>query len=202
MALTKFVRNVEDISDDGGYKFRFRCDSCSDGYESQYVASSANLLKTALDVFSIFTHRLSYGARNAAASIDRGLRGKERDAAYERAVHEAMSHFKKCSACGKWVCPEHCWNERAGMCEGCAPDAKEAAGKRAAAMHVEETVQRTAAGEAVGTVTCPSCGTQLRGAARFCESCGCAVGQRKCRHCQAEIGGSARFCGACGGAQT
>lgn len=34
MALTKFVRNVEDISDDGGYKFRFRCDQCSDGFES------------------------------------------------------------------------------------------------------------------------------------------------------------------------
>jgi hypothetical protein len=201
MALTKFVRNVEDISDDGGYKFRFRCDQCSDGYESQYVSSSANLLKTALDVFSIFTHRLSYGARSAAQSIDRGLRGKERDAAYETAVHEAMTHFKKCSACGKWVCPEHCWNERAGLCEACAPDAKEAAGRRAAAMQVDEAVQRTAAGEAVGTVTCPSCGTQLRGAAKFCESCGCAVGQRKCRHCQADIGGSARFCGACGGAQ-
>lgn len=35
MALTKFVRNVDDLSDDGGYKFRFKCDSCGDGFESQ-----------------------------------------------------------------------------------------------------------------------------------------------------------------------
>lgn len=201
MALTKFVRNVEDISDDGGYKFRFRCDQCSDGYESQYVASSANLLKTALDVFSIFTNRIGYGARSAVENIDRGLRGKERDAAYERAVHEAMTHFKKCSACGKWVCPEHCWNDRIGMCEGCAPDAQEAAGKHAAARLAEEAVQHTAAGAPVSTVTCPSCGVQLRGTGKFCESCGVAVGQRKCKQCQAEIGVSARFCGACGGAQ-
>jgi hypothetical protein len=200
MALTKFVRNVEDISDDGGYKFRFRCDQCSDGYESQYVSSSANLLKTALDVFSVFT-RFGYGARSAAQHIDRGLRGKERDAAYETAVHEAMTHFKKCSACGKWVCPEHCWNDRAGMCEACAPDAQEAAGRRAAAVQVDDAVQRAAAGGAVATVTCPSCGTQLRGVAKFCESCGCAVGPRTCKHCSAEITASARFCGACGGAQ-
>jgi hypothetical protein len=145
---------------------------------------------------------LSYGARSAAESIDRGLRGKERDAAYETAVHEAMAHFKKCSACGKWVCPEHCWNERAGMCEGCAPDAHEAAGKRAAAMLAEDAVQRTAAGAPAGTVTCPSCGAQMRGAGKFCEECGVAVGQRKCKQCQADIGASARFCGACGGAQT
>ena len=201
MALTKFVRNVEDLSDDGGYKFRFRCDQCSDGFESQYIGSSANLLKTAIDVFSIFT-RFGYRARGAAEHIDRGLRGKERDAAYEQAVHQAMVHFKKCSVCGKWVCPAHCWNEGAGMCESCAPDAQEAAGRRAAERRAEEAVQRAAAGGAVASVTCPTCGVQLRGAAKFCESCGTAVSQRSCRHCQARLSSSARFCGECGGAQT
>jgi hypothetical protein len=200
MALTKFVRNVEDLSDDGGYKFRFRCDSCSDGFESQYVSSSANLLKTALDVFAIFT-RFGYGARSAAENIDRGLRGKEHDAAYETAVHEAMAHFKKCSVCGKWVCPQACWNDSAGMCEGCAPDASEAAGRRAAQLKVEEAVQRAAAGGEVASVTCAACGAQLHGAGKFCEACGSPVGQRHCKHCQAELSAGARFCGACGGAQ-
>ena len=80
MALTEFVRNVRDISDDGGYKFRFHCDRCSDGVESQYVASAANLLKTGLEVFSMF--RLFGGrTRSAVNGIDRGLRGKERDSA-------------------------------------------------------------------------------------------------------------------------
>ncbi|HKO92553.1 MAG TPA: hypothetical protein VJU61_15435, partial [Polyangiaceae bacterium] len=105
--MTEFVRNVRDISDDGGYKFRFHCDRCSDGVESQYVASAANLLKTGLEVFSMF--RLFGGrTRSAVSGIDRGLRGKERDSAYEQAVNEAKVHFNKCSHCGKWVCP-HCF---------------------------------------------------------------------------------------------
>lgn len=200
MALTKFVNNVEDLSDDGGYKFRFRCDRCNDGYESQYSSSSANLLKTAIDVVSIFT-RFGYGARNAANHIDRGLRGKERDAAYERSVHQAMAHFKKCTACGKWVCPENCWNELAGMCEGCAPDAQEHAAKLAAQQRVAAAQQRVAAGGSVSSVSCPTCGVQVGSAGKFCEACGSPLGQAQCRHCRAPVSASARFCGECGGAQ-
>jgi predicted amidophosphoribosyltransferase len=87
------------------------------------------------------------------------------------------------------------------MCEGCAPDAQEAAGKRAAQIKVEHAVQRAAEGGAVASVTCATCGTQMRGAGKFCESCGSPVGQRQCKHCQAELSPGARFCGACGGAQ-
>jgi hypothetical protein len=43
---------------------------------------------------------LGGGGQRVADGIDRGLRGKERDAAYERAVGQAQVHFKKCSACG------------------------------------------------------------------------------------------------------
>jgi hypothetical protein len=201
MALTKFVRNVEDLSNDGGYKFRFRCDQCGDGYESQYVSSSANLLKTAVEVFSVFT-RFGGGAREVASDLDRCLRGKEHDAAYEGAVSQAMSHFKKCTACGKWVCPDTCWNEPAGLCEGCAPDAREQAGKRAAERKVEVAVARAAEGEEVATIACPTCGVQLRAAAKFCESCGVQLGATHCRHCQAVLSPGARFCGECGQAQT
>src|SRR5689334_23366450 len=102
MALTEFVRNVQDISDDGGYKFRFHCDRCSDGVESQYVSSAANILKTGLEVFSLLRPFGGY-ARGAVDGIDRGLRGKEHDSAYERAVHEAKVHFNKRSHCGNWV---------------------------------------------------------------------------------------------------
>jgi hypothetical protein len=201
MALTKFVRNVEDLSDDGGYKFRFRCDGCSDGYESQYIGSSANLLKTAVDVFSMF-RVFGSGSRRVAEGLDRGLRGKERDAAYEQAMSEAMAHFKKCAACGRYVCPEHCWNDGASMCEGCAPDATEAAAKHAAQRRVEQAVQKANTEDAAiaPVVTCPACGAQARGA-KFCEGCGAAFGAPSCRHCQQPISAGARFCGSCGGAQ-
>lgn len=204
MALTKFVRNVDDLSDDGGYKFRFKCDGCGDGFESQYAAASANLLKTALEVFTVFRpFGLSgHGGRRIADGIDRGLRGKERDAAYERAVHEAQAHFKKCGACGKWICPEHCWNPEAGLCERCAPNAHEQAGKRAAQRRAERAVERVDSGAQVevAATSCPGCGAETRGA-KFCEGCGTNLAAPQCKHCKQALGAGARFCGSCGGAQ-
>lgn len=199
MALTKFVRNVTDLSDDGGYKFRFCCDHCSDGFESQYSSSSANLLKTAMDVFLAF--RPFGGGHNVSGAIDRGLRGKEHDAAYEQAVAEAMVHFKKCGGCGNWVCPEHCWNDHAGMCERCAPAAAEAAAKHAAQRRVERAVADVDAGGEVGPVTCSLCGAQAHGG-KFCQNCGGPLGALSCKGCQQPLSPSARFCGNCGTAQS
>lgn len=198
MALTQFVRNVTDISDDGGYKFRFHCDRCNDGVESQYVSSSANILKTGLEVFQMF--RMFGGmSRNAAQNIDRGLRGKERDAAYEKAVAEAMVHFKKCSHCGKWTC-DHCWNSNVGMCEGCAPDADEAGAKLAAQQAVQKKLQHVESSGATEApaITCPVC-AQESGGGKFCQNCGAAVtAQKQCSKCKAPLSISSKFCGECG----
>lgn len=197
MALTKFVRNVDDLSDDGGYKFRFRCDRCSDGVESQYVSSSANILKTGLEIFSMFRPFGGMG-RQAVDGIDRGLRGKEHDAAYERAVNEAQVHFHKCSHCGQHVCA-HCWNDSVGLCEGCAPDAHELAAKEAASIAAEQRVAavRTAEAGTHAQITCPVCGEQA-GGGKFCQSCGTSVAARTCKHCQSALAASAKFCGECG----
>jgi len=196
MALTKFVRNVDDLSDDGGYKFRFNCDRCNDGVESQYISSSANLLKTGLEVFQMF--RL-FGSSSAVDGIDRGLRGKERDSAYEKAVNEATAHFHKCSHCGNWTCG-HCWNEIAGLCEGCAPDADEAAAKAAADNRVQHRLSEVASSQAtaVAMVTCPVCGKES-GGGKFCMSCGGATTAKvACKKCNAPLLATARFCGECG----
>jgi hypothetical protein len=197
MALTKFVRNVDDLSDDGGYKFRFHCDRCNDGVESQYVSSSANLLKTGLEIFQMFRGFGGFG-RQAVDGIDRGLRGKERDAAYEQAVNEAQTHFHKCSHCGVHVCP-HCWNDSVGMCEGCAPDAHEHAAKEAAANAVQKQVARVREAQATehNVITCPVC-AQEAGGGKFCQNCGTAVGSKRCAQCQSNLSATAKFCGECG----
>jgi hypothetical protein len=199
VALTVFVKNVQDLSDDGGFKFKFCCDRCQNGVESQYVASKANLLKTAVQAFSIFRWA-GWGAERAAEGLDRGLRGKERDAAYETAVHEAMAHFHKCAACGQWVCPEHCWNEPFGLCEACAPSAQEAASKRAAERvrdRAVEAVERQATPPPLPMVTCPACGVQTHGG-KFCQACGAGLGARSCAACGAALTPTAKFCGDCG----
>jgi len=198
MALTEFVRNVRDLSDDGGYKFRFHCDRCDDGVESQYVSSAANIIKTGLEVFSMFRF-FGGSASQAVQGIDRGLRGKERDSAYEKAVAEAKVHFNKCSHCGKWVCA-HCFNATAGLCEGCAPDASEAAAQFAAERALAERVEAVRAkGQAsVSQVTCPACAAPS-GGGKFCQSCGADIrAQRACAGCDAPLLASAKFCGECG----
>ncbi len=199
MALTKFVHNVEDLSDDGGFKFRFKCDRCGDGFESQYIASKTNVLKTAMDVFQIF-NPLAGGVGRASATIGRGLEGKERDAAYERAGHEAMVFFKKCATCGHWVCPDNCWNDKRGMCDACAPEASQDATKEANRLEREQAVKSAANGGPAPAINCPVCGVQSHGG-KFCSSCGAPMqAHRLCASCQATMEASAKFCGNCGGA--
>jgi hypothetical protein len=196
MALTEFVRNVQDLSDDGGYKFRFHCDRCSDGVESQYIRSSANVLKTGVQVFQIFRN-FGWGS-TAVEGLDRGLRGREHDAAYERAVNEAMVHFSKCSRCGLRVCA-HCWNPEAGLCEGCAPAAYEQAAAVAAQLRVDRMVAGVRQGEpAPGLSTCPVC-ARPSGGGRFCQSCGADTAPaRYCTGCGQALAPTAAFCGQCG----
>jgi hypothetical protein len=199
MALTKFVANVEDLSDDGGYKFRFHCDCCQDGFESQYVSASSNLLKTAISAFGMF-NPLGYRAERVAQGVDRGLRGKERDRAYEEAVNKAMLFFKKCTACGKWVCPEACFNGAAGLCEKCAPNTAEQGQKAHYAHQAEMARQRAVAPgySAPGPVACPNCQATVTGG-KFCAECGTPLAAKKaCKKCGHETELSAKFCAECG----
>ena len=193
MTLTKFVRNVEDLSDDGGFK----CDRCGDGFESAYVAAKTNMLKTAMDVFQVFS---PFGGRGGGVvnDIDRGLRGKEHDAAFERAVAEEMAFLKKCSACGHWVCPENCWNEKRGMCDDCAPEAAQAGAKAANKLEAERAVKEADADKAGAAVSCPACGARVHGG-KFCEACGANLAAKKsCPACKAALEPAAKFCGECG----
>lgn len=195
MALTEFVRNVDDLSDDGGYKFRFRCDRCRDGVESHYKPAATNLLKTGLEIFQMF--RPLGGARRAVDGIDRGLRGKERDKAYQEAIEAAKSHFAKCSSCGNWVC-KHCYNDEFSLCEGCAPNASESGARALAEKKARERVEAIASGTVdIQPLVCAAC-QQPSGGGRFCEHCGASQGRDKCPGCGAALKTTAKFCSECG----
>src|SRR6185436_9538121 len=130
MALIAFTKNHDDLSTDTGYQFKFHCDKCGNGFMSTFVQSkvktAGSFLRTAGQLFGGILG--SAGANSY--EIQRAVGGKEHDSAFREAVEEARGHFKQCSRCGLWVCPENCWNTDRGLCERCAPNLEE---ERAAA---------------------------------------------------------------------
>jgi hypothetical protein len=141
------------------------------------------------------------------------LRGPAHDNAFNAAVQEAIPRFKQCTRCGKWVCPENCWNHKKNMCEECAPNLE----KEAAAIQNQAAVDqiRTAAyssdqirGEVdvvhdvvtnQAAATCPHCNANTQGSKKFCPECGKPLATRtNCPQCQAKIEAGTKFCGECG----
>jgi hypothetical protein len=122
MALVQFVRNYEDLSTDKGFQFKFYCDKCGNGYLSRFQASTLGTAGSLLRAAGDFFGGWASSAGNSAYELQRAVGGKAHDDALEQAVAEGRQHFKQCSRCGRWVCPEVCWNANAGQCEECAPD--------------------------------------------------------------------------------
>ena len=122
MALIEFVRNYEDLSTDRGYQFKFHCDKCGNGHMTRFQTSALGMAESALraagDLFGGILGRAGQGAYE----IQRAVGGKAHDGALQEAVGEGKQHFHQCARCGRWVCPEVCWNGPANMCNGCAPN--------------------------------------------------------------------------------
>ena len=225
--MIQFVANHEDLSTDRGYQFKFYCDKCGNGYMSRYEASAlgtaGSLLRSAGDLFGGWLG----SAGNSAYDIQRSVGGRAHDEALARAVAEGKEHFHQCSRCGKWVCPEVCWNAAAGQCEECAPDYGEelaASHARAKADAAREQLHEKARAtdyvaqvdmRAGAAIKAPGGGGQppARAAARQCAACDAEVGQAKfcpecgtptappkpcCSACGHEPEGSPKFCPECG----
>jgi len=125
MAMIQFVQNYEDLSTDKGFQFKFYCDKCGNGHMTHFQTSAIGMAESALQIAgSIFggvIERVGYSAYD----VQRAVGGKAHDSALEAAIQEGKQHFHQCSRCGKWVCPDVCWNAKAGQCEECAPNFEE-----------------------------------------------------------------------------
>src|SRR5580700_3270936 len=121
MALIQFVQNYQDLSTDRGFQFKFHCDKCGNGYMTRFQTSTFGVAEAALGIASNLFGGIFNQAHNAEYEIQRAVGGKAHDAALAEAVAEGKTYFHQCGRCGRWVCPEVCWNGDAGMCEGCAP---------------------------------------------------------------------------------
>ena len=226
MALIPFVRNYEDLSTDRGYQFKFYCDKCGNGYMSRFqtsaIGTAGSLLRVAGDLFGGWAN----SAGNSAYEVQRAVGGKAHDNALQQAIEEGKQHFHQCSRCGKWVCPEVCWNASAGQCEDCAPDFQEelasshAQAKAQASreqlnekarstdyvsqvdMSADAHVQaptRAAQQAKAQAATCSSCGAET-GTAKFCPECGTPTRppRQTCPGCGHQPEQTTKFCPECG----
>lgn len=215
MSLIQFVGNYDDLSTDRGYQFKFYCDHCGNGHMSEFETSLVGTAGSALRIASDLFGGWFSSARNSSYEIQRAVGGGAHDKALKGAVQAAKEHFKQCSRCGKWVCPDVCWNHAAGQCEQCAPDyaeefasahahAKAAAARDQLYVKAAETdyvstinMQATAVAPAQGIARC-GCGEAVSG--KFCPGCGKpAPRARHCGQCGTALQASVKFCPECGG---
>jgi len=207
MGKVDFTGNYEDLSTDRGYQFKFYCEKCGNGYMSSFQSSKLGLAASAALVAGNLLGGLFSRVSDTAYEIQRAVGGPAHDAALKNAVAEIRPLFKQCTRCGRWVCGPVCFNERAGLCEYCAPDMNEeiaSAQAEAAKQQALEKAQQVdwMKGRDLGQVTgvaCKSCGAKLASGAKFCPECGTStVVKKSCGGCGAQIEGSPRFCPECG----
>jgi hypothetical protein len=219
MGLIQFVQNYQDLSTDKGFQFRFHCDKCGNGYMTRFDPSvlgvAESVLHMAGSVFGGFMSSVS----NSAYEVQRAVGGKVHDAALEAAVLEGKAYFHQCTRCGKWVCPEVCWNAPAGLCDACAPrfdqemaaaqahakvDAardqlREKAAKIDYVSEIDMAAKAVLAAPASGAGrVCGGCGASMAAGAHFCAQCGREGSPSGCPACGASIQPNTKFCAGCG----
>jgi RNA polymerase subunit RPABC4/transcription elongation factor Spt4 len=208
MANIEFTGNYDDLSTDRGYQFKFYCEKCGNGYMSSFQSSKLGLAASAASVAGNLLGGLFSRVSDTAYEIQRAVGGPAHDAALKNAVAEIRPLFKQCTRCGRWVCGPVCFNERAGLCEYCAPDMNEeiaSAQAEAAKQQAFEKAQQVdwMKGRDLGQVTgtaCKSCNAKLSAGAKFCPECGTPTTavKKSCGGCGTEIEGNPRFCPECG----
>jgi len=210
MALIQFTRNYTDHSNDQGYQFEFFCDKCGSGFRSGFQANKLGMATSLLRAASSIFGGALGGAAQGAGYLKDALRGEAWDSAFKRAVEEAKPKFHQCTRCGKWVCPEVCWNEKRNLCEACAPDLAQEGAALQAQVAVEQLQGKVRAVDQVSEVdakttavaACPHCHARVEGGGKFCPECGKPLAlQATCAKCGTKFSASAKFCPECGDAR-
>jgi hypothetical protein len=205
-----FTHNYSDLSNENGFQFEFRCDRCSSGYRTEFrrwaTGTVGNVLRTAGGLFG--------GVLGTAARVGDEVRDaaytQARDKAFDAATEEMGDTFRQCPRCQAWVCREACWNDKRGLCKGCAPDLGVEMSAAQASRSVEEVWahakmaeedKKLAEGNWRETIraSCPECEAPLATNAKFCPNCGAKLkAAAHCSECGAKLGPNAKFCAECG----
>lgn len=205
MATIDFTGNMQDLSTDVGFQFKFFCEHCGSGFMSTFQRNDLGIAGELLRGASSFLGSAFGQAADSAYHVQRAVGGVQHDQAVREAVAEIRPLFNQCKKCGDWMCKEVCWNPQAGMCKNCAPLAEELETSARAQfagssiqndLNLEEEERLRARDQ---QRTCPHCGADT-GGKKFCGECGQATGAaaRVCTQCGARANPGVKFCQDCG----
>ncbi len=206
MGIIQFTQNYDDLSTDRGYQFKFYCDKCHNGFLSSFQLSATGVAGGLLHAAGSIFGGILGQAGDSAYQVQRAVGGKAHDEALRKAVEEIRPLFKQCSRCGKWVCPENCWNPKRGLCEECAPGVEEEMAAAQAQATKDQIWQKAAATDYLKNVDmtqeavafCPQCGAKTQ-ASKFCPECGAKLrAKNACPKCGAQVEAGTKFCPECG----
>ncbi len=205
-----FVDNYHDLSTDRGFQFEFYCSHCSKGYRSRFVPSVTGTINNVLGAASSLFGGVFNQAENLGNRVHTTAWEKAHDDEFVKAITEMRPEFIQCPRCRQWVCRQDCWNEKRGLCKGCAPDLGVEMSAAQASRSVEEIWAHAAMAEEdkklatedwreTIVASCPKCQTPLQTNAKFCPNCGHNLKTAShCTECGAKLAPGAKFCAECG----
>ena len=206
----EFTSNYADQSTEHGFQFEFRCDRCQNGFRTTFKPFALAGVNSALDTASSLLGGLFGSAANVSSRVTEAQRERAREAALIEAIQQIRPQFKQCPRCSSWVCAKSCWNNKRGLCKGCAPDLGVEMSAAQSSRSVEEVWAHAAMSEedkklAEGNwretirASCPECGEPQATNAKFCPGCGAKLKtQEHCTECGAKLQPNAKFCADCG----
>lgn len=210
MKKLQFTRNYNDLSTNQGFQFEFTCDRCGCGYRTSFKPSVVGTVSGILDTAS----GLLGGLFNSAANVSERVRSaswrQARDKALNEATEEIKPEFIQCPRCNSWVCRSNCWNNKKGLCKGCAPDLGVEMAAAQSSRSVEEVWAQAAMAEEDKKLskenwreniraTCPNCEAPLQTNAKFCPDCGTNLKPKEiCAQCGNKVSPGTKFCPECG----
>lgn len=210
--LIQFVANHDDLSTDKGFQFKFYCDRCRNGHMSRFKPNKLGIAGSLLGAAGSLFGGMFHQAHDAAYQVQRAVGGKAHDEALEEAVVEGKQYFKQCTRCGKWVCPDICWNAKAGLCEECAPDEHEELAAQQAQAAREQIIEKTRTQDYTKDLDfqnrqqiaqCKNCHARLAPDQKFCPECGtpnlmAQAKEKFCSQCGSPLKPDQKFCAGCG----
>jgi len=206
----EFTSNYSDNSTDHGFQFEFNCDRCGNGFRTQFKPFAMGTVSGVLDTASSLLGGLFGQAADVSGRVTEAQRERARETALVEAIQQIKPHFKQCPRCSAWVCQKSCWNEKRGLCKGCAPDLGVEMSAAQSSRSVEEVWahaqmaeedKKLAEGNWQETIraSCPECGAPQAANVKFCPECGAKLKTAAfCPECGAKLQPNAKFCGECG----